>query len=338
MNKERRLSIKKMNTLKRKRNTLKRKKNTLKRKRNTLKRKNSRRNLKIKNIKGGRPVGLGSKHFHCAAKKYTANPTPTVTEIITGNKDVKTKYVINFTPSNITLLSKTLTTYRDRFIGDFPPGERAFNGHREKEGILNHIKKRMNVPITFVREGFEETFRDFFDDLIAKIANISNIKISFSECKDLYQSLENIQKYVTKDLKTIYRINYIVTEMIRENGAENITSVSPRAQDSVYDATFEFFKANINSNIQAFMRIYEEKLEGLSLSLNKIENCDIRVREINNLFKWMFNVPYNHEFIKRCFYERKHYNPTGYYIHPKSLISEFIKIIQWILSRDNEYI
>jgi hypothetical protein len=82
------------------------------------------------------------------------------------------------------------------------------------------------------------------------------------------------------------------------------------------------------------MDIYEEKLKDLSLSLNKVEDCDIRVGEINNLFKWMFNVPYNQEFIISCFYVKEYYNPRVYGIPLKSLISEFIKIIQWILTRD----
>ena len=333
MNKERRLSIKK-------RNTLKRKKNTLKRKRNTLKRKNSRRNLKRKNIKGGRP--LRSKHFHCPTKVFTAHPTlPTVTEIITGNEDVKTEYVISFTPTNIKLLSDTLTTYGDRFIEDFPPGERAFNENPHKKGLLDHIKKRMNVPETFAEEEvvFSKTFRAFFDSLIAKIAKISNIKISFSECKDLYQSLKNIQGYVNNSLRGIYENNYVVNKMIdNSEGVDSLAHLPLWVVKDHYDTTFQNYKDEIEANIRAFMSIYEEKLKGLSLSLNKVENCVIRVGEINNLFKWMFEFPYNQEFIKSCFYIRKHNNPRAYEILPKSLISEFIKIIQWILSRDNEYI
>ena len=354
MNKERRLSIKKMNTLKknrktlkRKRNTLKRKRNTLKRKRNTLKRKNSGRNLKRKNIKGGRPVGLGSKHFHCRPRKFSATPYPTVTEIIEGNKDKKTKYVIEFTSSNIELLIETLTTYRDRFTKDFPPGE-EFNDHPHKQGLLNHIKGRMNVPETPagetpagetpVGEDFENTFKGFFDDLIARIANISNIQISFSECEDLYKSLKNIQEYVNKSLREIYGNNYAVNKIIENSDGVEIKDLPLREINYLYSKALKDYNSDVVANKQAFMNIYEEKLKHLSLSLNKVEDCDIRVREINNLFKWMFEFPYNEEFIKSCFYIRKHHNPRAYEILPKSLISEFIKIIQWILSRDNEYI
>ena len=351
MNKERRLSIKKRNTLKRKRNTLKRKKNTLKRKRNTLKRKrntlkrkNSERNLKRKNIKGGRPVRLRSQHFHCPDTDFTpfhATSSPTVTMIIGGNGDKKTEYVIDFT-SHKALLIETLTTYKDRFISDFPPGE-AFNEYSDKQGLLDYIKKKMNVPETPAGEtpageDFENTFRGFFDDLIARIANISNIKISFSECEDLYKSLKNIQKYVKKSLIEIYTNNYIVKEIINHNKDVEIRDLPVRVIKNLYSDNYRKFKDNIDTKIKEFMKKYEEQLEHLSLSLNKDEDCKIRVGEINNLFEWMFKVPYNEEFIISCFYKRERENPRVYEILPKSLISEFIKIVQWILSRDNESI